>query len=268
MHATMPYTCAPGYARVLAGDLLSESSGSAPSERPASEEVIQRTSSMPRESPYRIVFFDNDGTLTDNRSTWIYTHKHLGTWETEGRRLLEHHLANRTPYDEFAKESVKLWTGFPKEKFLERLRTIGIRSGVPKVIAALRKAGVKLAVLSSGFALWQEIWREREGIEWDHYHANDIQFDGDGICNGEIVMHVTDNVPGMDKGSWVERISEKEGIPKEERVFIGDGWGDIPGFEKCAFGVAIDPSQDDIRDAAKHVLGPNEFVRLLEILAP
>jgi HAD superfamily phosphoserine phosphatase-like hydrolase len=216
-------------------------------------------------SPYRIVFFDNDGTLTDNRSTWIYTHSWLGTWEPDGRRLLEHHLKNRTPYDQFARDSVRLWKGAPREKFLERLRTIGIRRDVPEVLRALMNAGMKLAVLSSGFSLWREMWFQREGIRWDYYHANDLVFDSSSLCTGEIIMHVTDNVPGMDKGSWVEWICAEPGIPKEERVFVGDGWGDVPGFKACAFGVAIDPFPEEVRVAAKYVLNGSEFAKVRDL---
>ena len=217
-------------------------------------------------SPFRLVFFDNDGTLNSYRSTWEYTHRHLGTWEPEGRRILEQHLRKRSPYDEFARESTRLWTGAPRERFLERLRTIEIRPGAVEVIEALKSAGLKLAVLSSGFSLWREIWRERENVEWDYYHANDIRFDRDGFCTGEIVMHVTDNVPGMEKGTWVRRIAQEEGISKEQRVFVGDGWGDIAGFRECAFGVAIDPNMQEVRDAARYVLGPDEFPTVLDIL--
>jgi len=216
-------------------------------------------------SPYKIVFFDNDGTLTDNRSTWVYTHTWLGTWEPDGRLLLENHLENRTPYDEFSRENVRLWKSFPKERFLKRIRTIKIRPGVGETVRSLKDAGVIVAVLSSGFSLWKKIWLEREGIEWDYYHANDIVFDSDGKCTGEIVMHVTDNVPGMDKGSWVERICTAEGIPKEQRVFVGDGWGDVSGFNACAFGIAVEPYMDEVIKAAKYILNGDEFLKIREI---
>ncbi len=216
-------------------------------------------------SPYKLIFFDNDGTLNTDRSTWEYFHKHLGTWE-EGRPIMEHHLEARTPYDEFSRISTRLWKGFHKEKFMERLRTVKIRPGAPALIRDLKAAGLKLVVLSSGISLWRQTWWEREGIDWDHYHANDIVFDEDGICTGEIEMHVTDNVPGMDKGSWVERISEEESIPIEERVFIGDGWGDVSGFRKCAFGIGVDPNMQEVIDSAKYVLYGDDFLKIKDLL--
>lgn len=215
---------------------------------------------------FKLVFFDNDGTLNTYRSFFEYFHKHFGTWEPEGRKILEHHMKERTPYDEFCRTSVRLWKGFPREKFLERLRTIEIRPEAPGILRKLIESGVTTAILSSGLTMWKGMWMEREGISFDHYHANDLKFDENDICTGEIEMHVTDNVPGMDKGSWVERISEEEGVSIEERVFIGDGWGDVFGFRKCAFGVAVDPNLDEVRKAAKYVLGPDEFGKLREIL--
>jgi HAD superfamily phosphoserine phosphatase-like hydrolase len=215
---------------------------------------------------FRLVFFDNDGTLNTYRSFFEYFHRHFGTWEPEGREILDHHMTERTPYDEFCRESVLLWKGFPKDGFLERMRTIEIRDQAPEIIRELTGAGVKIAVLSSGLTLWRDMWMEREGISFDHYHANDLKFDENGVCTGEIEMHVTDNVPGMEKGSWVERIAEIEGVPREERIFIGDGWGDVGGFRMCAYGVAIDPNLDEVSKAARYILGPNEFGKLRGIL--
>jgi len=217
--------------------------------------------------PFRIVFFDNDGTLTANRSTWEYTHKFLGTWD-RGKPLLDEHLANRTPYDEFARASTKLWKGFHREKFIERIRTIEIRPGVGDVVAYLKERKILVAVVSSGFSLWREVWKERTDIDWDYYYANDLIFDENDLCTGEIDMQVTDNVPGLNKANWVERIcAEPLNIPHEERIFVGDGYGDIPGFEACAFGVAIDPSTEDVRNRADLVLRGEEFPKLLEIFS-
>jgi phosphoserine phosphatase len=213
----------------------------------------------------KMVFFDNDGTLTNNRVAWVYMHEHMGTWE-RGRVLLEQHITARTPYNEFAEESVKLWTGIPKTKFLERLRGIEIRPGVRTVVKKLRDAGLMLAVLSSGFSLWRDIWLEREGIVWDYYRANDLVFDENDIFTGRIIMTVTDNVPGSDKGSIVQEISMIEGVSRDERVFVGDGRGDIPGFEHCAYGIAIDPETELVRSAAKYSLEGDDFERVAQIL--
>lgn len=219
----------------------------------------------PRTSPYKLIFFDNDGTLNTYRSTWEYFHKHFGLWD-EGKIILDHHMANRTPYDEFARLSTALWKGIPKDKFRERLFTLEIRPGAAALIRELRAAGLTIAVLSSGISLWKEMWWEREGIDFDYYQANDIVFDDAGLCTGEIEMHVTDNVAGLDKGTWVEKISESEGVGKEERVFIGDGWGDVPGFKKCAFGIAVEPNFQEVIDAAKYVLKGEDFGRIEGIL--
>jgi phosphoserine phosphatase len=214
---------------------------------------------------YKLVFFDNDGTLTSNRVAWVYMHEYLGTWE-QGRSLLEYHIENKTPYDEFAHESVKLWKGIPKEKFIERLMTIGIRPGIHKVMGALHAEGMKLAVLSSGFSLWKDVWLEREGIVWDYYMANDLLFDENDICTGKIIMNVTDNVPGSDKGSLVEDISRLEGVSKAERVFVGDGRGDIFGFRHCAFGIAIDPENEEVKKTARYVIKGDEFEKIIGLI--
>jgi phosphoserine phosphatase len=214
----------------------------------------------------KIVFFDNDGTLTAYRVAWVYMHQWLGTWEPEGKRLLDEHIQNKTPYDEFSKKSTRLWVGISRDRFLERIRTIPVHPDIDKVVKELKGAGIKLAVLSSGFSLWKEVWLEREKIKWDYYMANDLVFDKDDRCTGEIVMNVTDNVPGTMKGDLVRKISEKEGILKDECVFTGDGRGDVPGFIECRYGIAIDPENDDVRNAAKWVLRGDEFGKVSGII--
>ncbi len=220
---------------------------------------------MSLKSLYKLIFLDNDGTLNTERSTWEYFHRHLGTWESVGKALEEAILRDRTPYDEFARQSVASWKGIPKSKFMERLRTINIRDGALEVISAIKDSGLKIAVLSSGFSLWKDIWRER-GVEWDYYYANDLIFDKNDISTGEIEMKVTDNVPGLDKGTLVGKIQKLEGLKKEETIFIGDGWGDVTGFKKCAFGIAIDPNMDEVKQAAKYVLRADEFRKVLDII--
>jgi phosphoserine phosphatase len=107
---------------------------------------------------------------------------------------------------------------------------------------------------------------EREGIAWDYYRANDLVFDGDDLCTGEIAMNVTDNVPGTLKSDHVEEISLLEDVGKERRVFIGDGRGDVAGFKSCAFGIAIDPEVEEVRQTARYVLKGEEFGKIVEIL--
>ena len=216
-------------------------------------------------SPIKMIFFDNDGTLNIERSTWKYMHSWLGTWESSGKALDEGIMRDRTPYDEYARQSVRLMKGFPRQKFIDRLQTIEMRKDSIEVIRILKESGFKLAVLSSGLSLWREVWIEK-GIEWDYYHANELIFDDNEICTGEVIVNVTDNVPGMDKGAWTEKIRQTEGIEKDESVFVGDGWGDVPGFRNCAFGIAIDPNMQEVVDAARYVLGPDEFMKVLEIV--
>jgi len=219
------------------------------------------------ETPYKIVFFDNDGTLNTGRSTWQYLHKHFGTWEPEGRILQEKFLSERTPYDEYSRTVTRLWEGIHRDKFIERLGQIETRGNAVELIKTLKVSGLKIGVLSSGFTLWRDVWRERAGLEFDYYVANEIIFDGDGVCTGEIEIRVTDNVPGMDKGDWVERISDELGILYEERVFVGDGWGDVPGFRKCGLAIAVDPNMSEVNEAADRVLGGDEIMKVVEIIS-
>jgi len=215
---------------------------------------------------YKIIFFDNDGTLNTGRSTWEYLHKYFGTWEPVGRVLQEKLHRNRTPYDEYSRQVTAIWKGIHRDRFIERLGEIDARPGAVELVRSLSASGIKVALLSSGFTLWQDVWRIRAGLEFDYYQANEIIFDDDGFCTGEIIMRVTDNVPGMDKGNWVEKISDELGIPEEDRVFVGDGWGDVPGFKKCGLSIAVNPNMPEVVEAADHVLGGDEISKVIDLI--
>jgi HAD superfamily phosphoserine phosphatase-like hydrolase len=204
---------------------------------------------------FDLVVFDNDGTLNLETSCWRRVHEAFGTYESIGRRLLEHHLEKRTPYDEYASENLTHWKGHHKKEFLDIIRAIQLREGAMDVLHYLRQQGYKIGVVSSGFMFWKDRFRDEFSIEFDFYRANEILFDEKDICTGEIILNTTDNVPGKDKGSIIKRESSALGIPLKRTVMVGDGWGDVVPMKLAARAYCVGDNFPEVHEAADEWLG-------------
>lgn len=213
----------------------------------------------PKPRTYDLVVFDNDGTLNTQTSCWQYIHTGFGSYESVGRQLLEHHLEHRTPYDEYARANLVHWKGRSKKEFLDIIRAIPLRESAIEVLHFLVERGYKTGVISSGFSFWRDRFAEEYGIEFDFFCTNEIIFDANDLCTGEIEMNATDNVFGKDKAAILIRECDALGIPPERTVFVGDGWGDVGAMKLTARAYCVGDNFPEVREASEwlgHSLKP------------
>jgi Cof subfamily protein (haloacid dehalogenase superfamily) len=63
--------------------------------------------------------------------------------------------------------------------------------------------------------------------------------------------------PGIDKGTVVEALSRRLGIPRDEIVTLGDMENDVPMFRKGGFSIAMGNAPPEVQSAASAVTGTN-----------
>jgi Cof subfamily protein (haloacid dehalogenase superfamily) len=63
--------------------------------------------------------------------------------------------------------------------------------------------------------------------------------------------------PGVSKGTFVEGIAARLGIPREEIVAIGDMDNDLPMFAKSGLSIAMGNAQDDVKAQATYTTASN-----------
>lgn len=214
---------------------------------------------------FDLVVMDNDGTLNSQYSCWQYIHEAFGSYEPDGRELLEHHLKHRTPYDEYALANLAYWKGRTRGEFIEIIRSIPLREGTIDVLSYLEERGYKMGVISSGFTFWRDLFLERYDIRFSFYCANEIVFDENGVCTGGIILNTTDNVPGKDKGTIFKREVSKLGIPFERTVMVGDGWGDVAAMKLAGRSYCVGNNYPEVRETADEWLG-DSLLPLMEKL--
>ena len=64
--------------------------------------------------------------------------------------------------------------------------------------------------------------------------------------------------PGHDKGTFVETMAKRLGIPTDAVATVGDMQNDLAMFAKSGLSVAMGNATDDVKQRATHVTTSNE----------
>ena len=102
---------------------------------------------------FKLVVFDLDGTLTQERSIWEYIHKRLGKWYGFAEEYQKQFLAKKISYERFCELDAEVWKGMRTEDLLEIVKTVPFHPGTDELIAYLKQKKLKLSVVSSGLSI-------------------------------------------------------------------------------------------------------------------
>jgi len=116
--------------------------------------------------------------------------------------------------------------------YAKRLR---LNPGAEALMASLKAAGVRTALVSGGFAYFTEHMRRELGF--DYAWANELEV-VDGRLTGRVVGPVID---AQAKADCLAATRSALGIAPEQVLCCGDGANDIPMFRAAGFGVAYRP---------------------------
>ena len=147
--------------------------------------------------PIQLAFFDVDGTLKAERDPYLYLKRQLGT-EEQGLESLNMFERGEIDYDEWGQLDAQLWAGQKVTHVTRLLAEIPWMPGAHQVVKTLRRAGVQIALVSTGLDLHvNEVATE---IGADFAFANQLCV-ADGHLTGELRILV----PQWSKGEVVER---------------------------------------------------------------
>jgi len=192
---------------------------------------------------FKLVIFDLDGTLTQERSVWEYIHKKLGKWYGFAENYQKLFLAGKISYEEFCERDAQVWKGMRVEEVVEIARTVPFHPGADELLHYLKQEGLKLAVVSSGLSVLSNWVHERYGF--DYSISNDLLREN-GILTGKVKIQVYND----QKATWVKRIQERFGARPEESIAIGDSAGDLEMFRMVGFSIAFNSSCKDLDEIA------------------
>jgi len=205
--------------------------------------------------PLRLAFFDLDGTLKRERDPYVYLHRCLGTWEA-CQPYLAQGLAGELDYDEWLRLDVGLWKGTSRAAMEGFLRRNPYLPGARETVAALRQAGVRVVLVSTGLDVHAEM--VRQDLDIDRAYANQVLF-RDGLVSGEARTVVREG----GKGEIVARVQAELGVPPEDCLAVGDGTSDAGMFPLVQLGVAVNAPSPRLRAAAHLVIEEADLSGLL-----
>jgi len=211
-------------------------------------------------SSIKLVVFDMDGTLLQERSCWEYIHRHFGVDNTEMLKLYMEHKIND---QEFAKSDIELWEknsdGKVNESYINSiLDEIEPMDGAEELIHSLHKNGIKTAILSGGIKYLADKWAEKWNMECAI--ANRIVDDEDE--NLKVIIESS----GHAKGPIMDQLLEKMGFTKEEVAAVGDTTVDIPLFQRSGLGIAVNTDNERVISEADYHLKENNLRKLIPVI--
>lgn len=181
----------------------------------------------------KLVAFDLDGTLVEEKSSWRKVHEFFGTEEKsdEGLKL---YVDGKINYEQFVAHDLSLWPkGISKDVFNYVFSKIPLNEGAKEVVAEIKRRGKLVAIVSSGISLLAEKVSKELGA--DFFIANEIVFNERGKSTGTGIALV-------DLGKKDEallKILKKADVKPQEVLGVGDSKFDLSFLKVCGYSVLL-----------------------------
>ncbi|KAI1472281.1 phosphoserine phosphatase serb [Daldinia caldariorum] len=203
-------------------------------EREWNVDVVLQHDTLWRRYP-RLVVFDMDSTLItqeviDLLAATITDPPDLAAKVAD---ITSRAMHGELEFDAAFRERVALLKGLPATIFEQLRPVLNVTKGVPELLRAFKRLGVKTAVLSGGFLPLTSWLASELGI--DHAHANEVVIDDSGHLTGEVKGRI---VGRERKQELLLEIAKKEGAALEQVVAVGDGANDLLMLDTAGLGVA------------------------------
>ena len=189
----------------------------------------------------KLVAFDMDGTLVENE-TIDELAKAAGVYD-KVKQITREAMEGKISFKKALAKRVKLLKGLPVEEVEKVKSRIKISPGAEDLIGELKKAGFVTAIITGGFDVFANYVAETLGI--DYVYANRLK-----VKNGKLTGEFEGVILSpQDKLKALKEISERENIPLDECVAIGDGANDIILLKSSGLGIGYNPKEPIRRHA-------------------
>jgi phosphoserine phosphatase len=143
--------------------------------------------------------------------------------------------------------------------YKERLQ---LNPGAAELVAACKRAGLKVLLVSGGFTHFTDRVRDRLGI--DYTRANVLEV-ADGALTGRMVDQPWGDIcDGAEKCTMLLETCAKLGIAPHQAIAMGDGANDLPMMGVAGLSVAYH-AKPAVREQAKVCINAGGLDRLLEV---
>jgi len=207
----------------------------------------------------KLIFFDMDGTLVCEPSSWVTLHRHFGADMEKAKRYREGFLQKKYSYEEWMRKDISLW--MDRNPTLGEVRNVlssyTLCENIMETCESLRTSCM-LFIVSSGIDMLAEIVSER--LSMDGYYANGFEAK-EGFLTGEGIGRVDP----FKKYEIVEKVCGMHEMGKRDAVAVGEGLFDLSLFSGCGTSVAYRPVKEKVAHASDFVI--QNFLELPDIIS-
>ncbi|MFB6172336.1 MAG: phosphoserine phosphatase SerB [Haloarculaceae archaeon] len=204
-----------------------------------------------------LVAFDFDGTLSDSEMT-VLLGQQCGVAD-DMAEITERAMNDEIDYATSLRERAALLAGLPDEQAHLAFDAVELRPGAADVVAALRAAGVHVAILTGGFDRGVRAALDREGVDVDTLVANRLP-----VADGELTGEVEGPLIEGTKDEALADLAADLGVDLSETVAVGDGANDLPMLEVAGLAVGYRPKEAVAPACDEVVTSMDELAALLE----
>ena len=200
----------------------------------------------------KIIFFDMDGVLTEEKSSWFYVNNRLGI---NNRENFLKYTDGTMSYEDFFVRDIRAWIEkYPGirhgdiKKILDEIEPI---PGLENAISYLKKKDIMSVIVSGGILWLAERLVKDFGI--DEAYANRIFSDSTGkiIPDGEV------QVNPLKKDTVMKKVMKKYNVSPEECIAVGDSESDYSMYRAVNNFIAFNSDSKALSKISKITLGGN-----------
>lgn len=212
---------------------------------------------------YRLVCFDVDGTLIDNVTfSWQVFHDYFQTDKHRRDDARKKFFNGEITYKQWAEHDINLWRerNAKKADFLKAMNGLKLMNGAIETLTALKKRGIKLAVISGSLNIILEKFIPNCNEFFDDVFLSRIYFDK----NGSITKVEATEFDMDAKALALKKIAERERISLKECVFVGDYLNDIKIMQEAGLGIAFNCRHEELKRVADIVIDKKDLREILK----
>lgn len=202
-----------------------------------------------------------DGVLVQTVSSWMAVHDYFDVSNETNARLFFDGMIDEM---EFIRSDVGLWKNRKADVSVEDIRhilnAVPLMKGAKETVGALKRMGIKTAIISGGIDILADRVREETGI--DISVANGLRSDVEGRLTGEGILRVKIR----DKGECARQIMSSLSIGMDECASVGDTLTDVPLFRNSRVGIAFNPTNRAVEEEADYTVRGDNLALILNCL--